>query len=151
MLEWRSRKLFLFLGICILICVVWARVNDKTGFYTERSAWEYCNPVVIGEAILLFCLFSKIHIGVNKKQACRGGIYGVSSAYDIYSSFTHRIICEGKTYYYGPACCWLCWWYIYWLFCSAYSISSDYGSYLKKTIYQMFNSFNRGRELMRES
>lgn len=58
-------KLVIGILICIAIMMVWARMNDKVGYLTERSAWEYCNPVVITEAILIFILFSRIKLGVN--------------------------------------------------------------------------------------
>ena len=59
-------KLFLCLIADVVLLVVWARVNDKTGFFTERSAWEYCNPLIIYEAVILFILFFRINLGVNK-------------------------------------------------------------------------------------
>lgn len=49
---------FVFL-ICLGVLVLWARCNDKIGFFTERSAWEYCNPFVIGEAVCLFLIFAQ--------------------------------------------------------------------------------------------
>ena len=48
------------------ILTVWAFINDKTGFSTERSAWEYCNPLVIYMAIEIFRLFSNIDIGQRR-------------------------------------------------------------------------------------
>lgn len=54
--------------ICILICCVlvliaWARVNDVTGYLAERTAWDYCNPVVILESVVILILFTRIDIG----------------------------------------------------------------------------------------
>lgn len=62
----RVRWLILVLTICIFFVVVWARMNDRVGFFTERSAWEYCNPLIILIAVLLFELFSRINIGSIK-------------------------------------------------------------------------------------
>ncbi len=31
----------------------------------EDIAWEYCNPLIIIEAVIIFILFSKLIIGVN--------------------------------------------------------------------------------------
>lgn len=64
--RWKQMKLLLTLLGTIVLLVAWARVNDKVGFFTERSAWEYCNPFVILTAVLVFLLFSKIDMGVNK-------------------------------------------------------------------------------------
>lgn len=62
---WPVNKLLISLAASITIMVIWARINDKIGFFTERSAWEYCNPVLIFEAVVIFVLFTKIDIGVN--------------------------------------------------------------------------------------
>lgn len=48
------------------ILTVWAFINDRTGFSTERSAWEYCNPLVIYMAVEIFRLFSNIDIGQKR-------------------------------------------------------------------------------------
>lgn len=45
--------------ICIAILVFWARGNDCVGYFAERSAWEYCNPFVICEAVCIFLIFEK--------------------------------------------------------------------------------------------
>ena len=64
--EWEIRKLCLCLIADVALIVVWARVNDKTGFFAERSAWEYCNPLIIFEAVIIFILFGRINLGINK-------------------------------------------------------------------------------------
>lgn len=51
---------------CTIVLVIWAYINDLVGFGTERSAWEYCNPVVILLAVELFKLFSAIQIETSK-------------------------------------------------------------------------------------
>lgn len=61
-----KKKLLISLIICSSVLVMWAMINDYTGFFTERSAWEYCNPIVIMEAVLLFGLFKNITIRSNK-------------------------------------------------------------------------------------
>jgi len=65
-IEWKSWKLIICLIVDVLVLVLWARINDKTGFFTERSSWEYCNPLIIFEAVIIYVLFSRINIGVNK-------------------------------------------------------------------------------------
>jgi len=51
-------------GIFIAVCVltVWACINDIIGYNVERSAWEYCNPVMIFLAVKIFLLFRQIEI-----------------------------------------------------------------------------------------
>lgn len=65
LLKWNTWKLVTLLFLDIVLIVVWARVNDSVGYLTERSAWEYCSPLVIFAAITLFVLFSRISLGVN--------------------------------------------------------------------------------------
>jgi peptidoglycan/LPS O-acetylase OafA/YrhL len=55
-----SRMLFL-----AFVLTIWAFLNDLTGFGTERSAWEYCNPVIILFAIEVFELFRDFNIQMN--------------------------------------------------------------------------------------
>ena len=64
--EWKIGFIVLSLIANVWVIVIWARVNDKIGYFTERSAWEYCNPLVIITAVLLFALFNKIDIGEKK-------------------------------------------------------------------------------------
>ena len=54
------------LACCVMILVLWARINDKTGYLAERTAWDYCNPVVIIEAAIIFVLFTRLNIGTVK-------------------------------------------------------------------------------------
>ena len=50
----------LFLEVaCVFVLMVWAMFNTRT-------AWEYCNPVIIFEAVIVLLLFLKIDIGVNR-------------------------------------------------------------------------------------
>ena len=49
-------------GMCL---TVWSRLNDITGYFTEKSALEYCNPLVILLAVLVFKLFYSFR---NKKS-----------------------------------------------------------------------------------
>ncbi len=64
--NWTTGRLLTGLLICIVLMMIWARINDRVGFFTERSAWEYCNPIVIAETIIIFCLFQRINLGTNK-------------------------------------------------------------------------------------
>lgn len=65
-LEWKTIRLCGLLLLDIVLMTVWAKVNDIIGFFTEKSAWEYCNPLVILEAVILFVLFSRAKLGVIK-------------------------------------------------------------------------------------
>lgn len=65
-LEWKNWKLVICLIVDVLVLVLWARINDKTGFFAERSSWEYCNPLIIFEAVIIYVLFNRIKLGVNK-------------------------------------------------------------------------------------
>ena len=64
--ELTSGKLIGVLVVNMLLLVLWARVNDKVGFFTERSAWEYCNPLIILETVIVFILFHRLNLGINK-------------------------------------------------------------------------------------
>lgn len=51
----RNKKQLLFcLLMTILIITGWAFLNERATLFTERSAWEYCNPLVIIEAVIIF-------------------------------------------------------------------------------------------------
>lgn len=62
----KKRYIICKILVSAILLVLWAVINDKTGYGTERSAWEYCNPLVIFMAVESFILFEKINIGVNK-------------------------------------------------------------------------------------
>lgn len=53
--------------VAAFILTIWAVINDKIGFFTERSAWEYCNPLVIFMAVEAFCIFQEIDMGCHKQ------------------------------------------------------------------------------------
>lgn len=61
-----KRSIIIGILSCSIILTAWARVNDYIGFFDERSAWEYCNPIIIIESILLFLLFNKITLKESK-------------------------------------------------------------------------------------
>lgn len=57
--------------VCCGVCLTaWSRLNDFTGYFVEKSALEYCNPVVILLAVLMFKLLysfkSKQNLLINK-------------------------------------------------------------------------------------
>ena len=52
----RKKMLYCFV-ICIIALTLWSFIDKFTGYLVEPNAWEYCNPLVIIEAIILFCIF----------------------------------------------------------------------------------------------
>lgn len=87
-LKWNSGKLTTLLFADVLLMVCWARVNDYVGFFTERSAWEYCSPLVICSAVMLFILFSRINLGVNKAvNSLAEGVFTVFLLHNVFLSF----------------------------------------------------------------
>ena len=86
--KWNTGILIVLLFIDILLVVTWARVNDSVGYFTERSAWEYCNPLVIFVAFTVFVLFSRINFGVNKViNKLAEGVFTVFLLHNIFLSF----------------------------------------------------------------
>lgn len=72
--KWSRKKALLNFLVCVWISFVWSRANDFIGYFTEKSAYEYCNPIVIFMAISLFIVFAKTDLGVRKwiNQLARG-------------------------------------------------------------------------------
>lgn len=63
---WKNGKLAALFLANVGVIMLWARVNDRIGYFTVQSAWEYCNPLIILNAVIVFTLFSRMHLGVNK-------------------------------------------------------------------------------------
>lgn len=53
------KTLLAALMVTVAAVSIWAALNDARGI-VGGSAWAYCNPLVIGEAVLLFLLFQRI-------------------------------------------------------------------------------------------
>ena len=62
----KTSRLLLVLLVCFLALTCWSVVNNHIGFYAERTAWEYCNPIVILSGMCMFLLFKRINIRNNK-------------------------------------------------------------------------------------
>ena len=58
-----NKKLLICFLAVVVVLTFWALLNDFTGYYNERSAWEYCNPLLIIETVIIFLLFRRIKIG----------------------------------------------------------------------------------------
>ena len=52
--KWEIGRIIFGIGVCGIILTLWSRLNDYTGYFTEKSAVEYCNPIIILLAILIF-------------------------------------------------------------------------------------------------
>lgn len=55
----QTRTIVILLLGCASILTIWALINEKT-------AWAYCNPVVILLSALILLLFLRLQIGVNR-------------------------------------------------------------------------------------
>lgn len=60
------QKLLIYILFCTILLTGWSEINDFTGYFTEKSAWEYCNPIMILQASLIFRLFKKFNLKYNK-------------------------------------------------------------------------------------
>lgn len=56
------KKLVIYFILNLIMIICWSCINNIVGFKQERSAWEYCNPFVIIEAILVFMIFKSINL-----------------------------------------------------------------------------------------
>lgn len=61
-----AHKRLAFILASALILVAWSTVNDIVGYGTEKSAWEYCNPIVIFIAVQIFLMFKEMEISCNR-------------------------------------------------------------------------------------
>ncbi len=61
-----TSKLVGWLITCVATMTIWSVINDKIGYFTEKTAWEYCNPLVIMSAVCAFLLFKRIKIKNSK-------------------------------------------------------------------------------------
>lgn len=55
-------KLLLFSASIVSLLIVWSYLDKMCGFSASANSSEYCNPLVIAEAIILFLLFINITI-----------------------------------------------------------------------------------------
>lgn len=61
-----TNKLVVGLLACVATMTIWSVINDSIGYFTEKTAWEYCNPLVIMSAVCIFLLFKRINIKNSK-------------------------------------------------------------------------------------
>lgn len=78
--------------------VGWAYLNDIIGFGVERSAWEYCNPIVILESLLILTLFLRLKLGsinlINILSKATFTVYLLHSAF--FKIFNFEAIFSGN-------------------------------------------------------
>lgn len=63
--NYKYTSLLATFGIIVAVICVWAIINDMRGI-VGGSAWEYCNPFIITEAVLLFMIFQKLPMKHNR-------------------------------------------------------------------------------------
>lgn len=80
-----TKRLLALISVCVGTITLWTCMNDRIGYITEKSAWEYCNPVVIFLSALIFILFSRLNLGVN--QFINRLAEGVFSIFLLHSMF----------------------------------------------------------------
>lgn len=59
------RKILIAFVVDMVLIFVWSCWSNYLG-YDENIALEYCNPLVVLEAVLVFIIFLRIDIGCNK-------------------------------------------------------------------------------------
>ena len=59
-------RLCIGFGLFLAADVCWSLLNNRMTRYTSRSAYEYCNPLVICSAVILFLLFRRMTIKPNR-------------------------------------------------------------------------------------
>lgn len=61
--EKRLVSYILLLAGCVLLLTIWSVIMVKAGVPPmEQSAWHYCNPIVVADAVLYFLLFQRMSI-----------------------------------------------------------------------------------------
>lgn len=60
-----SQKLIAALVAVVFILAIWGYADSRIGYEVEPSGWEYCNPLVAIEAVLVFTLIKRVDLGTN--------------------------------------------------------------------------------------
>lgn len=64
--KYSTKKLIVMYVITIALLTLWSMTNVLFGIEIAPIAWEYCNPLVVLSAILVFLIFKQMPIGYNK-------------------------------------------------------------------------------------
>lgn len=88
----KAKKFIVVFISCVVIMTIWSVINDRVGYYTEKTAWEYCNPFVIMTGVCAVLLFRKIQIKNNKliNSLAKGSF----TVYLLHSSFITHVDIE---------------------------------------------------------
>lgn len=62
----KIKKLIIIFCLIAIIITIWSLVNDYIGYNIEKSALEYCNPLIIINAGIIFTVFKKMNLKNNK-------------------------------------------------------------------------------------
>ena len=119
-----NKTLCVFLLILIFAITGWAKLNDIIGYSIERTAWEYCNPLVILEAVIIFLIFNNIQM--KTKKYINMLAKGAFSVYLLHSVFIKKINIEVFVndnfviliahILFTSIFIYLCCWIVYWLY-----------------------------------
>ena len=89
LMEKSIKSIITKLLIVMAILVSWAYLYPLTGLRLHKSAWSYCNPLLIYEAYLLVVLFLKINLPPSKFISYLAK--GTLTVFIIHTSFLVRI------------------------------------------------------------
>ena len=64
-IKYSKNKSICYIIILTVILTIWAEINNHVNFGFEKTALEYCNPLVIMLAIQIFLIFSHLDLGSN--------------------------------------------------------------------------------------
>ncbi|MDD6194990.1 MAG: acyltransferase [Lachnospiraceae bacterium] len=59
--QYKTVSLWMTQVVMLVLIQVWAIASEQLGL-PGSSAWDYCNPLVIAQAVLLFVIFTRLHI-----------------------------------------------------------------------------------------
>lgn len=78
--------------VIAIVLAIWSQTIDKNSSFVASTAWEYCNPFVVLEAMLILILFNKIHIGSSK--AINSLAKGAFTVYLVHATLLNHIDIE---------------------------------------------------------
>ena len=111
-----SLKLLIALLINTIILAAWGLLDEMLGYnmfdfvHVERNAWEYCNPLVIFQAVIIFTLFMRmkfVNNVVNKLASAAFCVYLIHGYFISHLKITQVISMQNPliTILHVMACC----------------------------------------------
>lgn len=108
--------LLIALLINTIILAVWGRLDETFGYnmfefvHVERNAWEYCNPLVIIQAVIIFLLFMRmkfVNYAINKLAKAAFCVYLIHGYFISYLKITQVVSMQNPliTILHITACC----------------------------------------------